>query len=68
VYLKLIEPWWKVLRSLALQGRRFETWDELCQAIRDATLTGMPIGILSCRAVDGAISLVGPVASASCPK
>ncbi len=36
-YLNLIEPWWKVLRSLALKGRRFETWDELCQAIRDAT-------------------------------
>ncbi len=36
-YLNLIEPWWKVLRSLALQGRRFETWDELRQAIRDAT-------------------------------
>jgi transposase len=37
-YLNLIEPWWKVLRSLALKGRRFETWDELCQAIRDATV------------------------------
>jgi hypothetical protein len=24
-YLKLIEPWWKVWRSLALKGRRFET-------------------------------------------
>ncbi len=36
-YLNLIEPWWKVLRSLALKGRRFETWGELCQAIRDAT-------------------------------
>ena len=36
-YLNLIEPWWKVLRSLALKGRRFETWDELCQAIDDAT-------------------------------
>jgi len=36
-YLNLIEPWWKVLRSLALKGRRFETWDELCQAFRDAT-------------------------------
>jgi hypothetical protein len=23
-YLNLIEPWWKTLRSLALQGRRFE--------------------------------------------
>ena len=28
-YLNLIEPWWKVLRSLALKGRRFETWDEV---------------------------------------
>ena len=25
-YLNLIEPWWKVLRSLALKGRRFEGW------------------------------------------
>ena len=24
-YLNLIEPWWKVLRSLALKGRRFES-------------------------------------------
>ena len=37
-YLNLIEPWWKVLRSLALQGRRFETWTEVCEAIRQATL------------------------------
>jgi DDE superfamily endonuclease len=36
-YLNLIEPWWKVLRSLALKGRRFETWDEVCQAIAEAT-------------------------------
>jgi len=36
-YLNLIEPWWKVLRSLALQGRRFETWAELCQAVAEAT-------------------------------
>jgi len=36
-YLNLIEPWWKVLRSLALKGRRFETWDELCEAISRAT-------------------------------
>ena len=28
-YLNLIEPWWKTLRSLALKGRRFETWDEI---------------------------------------
>ena len=36
-YLNLIEPWWKVLRSLALKGRRFETWDEVAQAVREAT-------------------------------
>ena len=36
-YLNLIEPWWKVLRSLALKGRRFETWDEICQAVTRAT-------------------------------
>lgn len=36
-YLNLIEPWWKVLRSLALKGRRFATWAEVCQAVRDAT-------------------------------
>ena len=36
-YLNLIEPWWKVLRSLALKGRRFETWEQVCQAIEAAT-------------------------------
>jgi transposase len=36
-YLNLIEPWWKVLRSLALKGRRFETWQEVCNAVRVAT-------------------------------
>ena len=36
-YLNLIEPWWKVLRSLALKGRRFETWAEIEQAIGRAT-------------------------------
>jgi transposase len=36
-YLNLIEPWWKVLRSLALKGRRFETWTEICQAVAAAT-------------------------------
>ena len=32
-YLNLIEPWWKTLRSLALKGRRFETWAEVTKAI-----------------------------------
>jgi transposase len=36
-YLNLIEPWWKILRSLALKGRRFESWDEICQAVEAAT-------------------------------
>src|SRR3712207_3557909 len=36
-YLNLIEPWWKVLRALALAGRRFETWDEVCEAVAQAT-------------------------------
>jgi hypothetical protein len=36
-YLNLLEPWWKVLRSLALKGRRFENWDEICAAIAAAT-------------------------------
>lgn len=36
-YLNLIEPWWKILRSLALKGRRFENWADICQAIDAAT-------------------------------
>lgn len=36
-YLNLIEPWWKILRSLALKGQRFETWAHVCQAVEDAT-------------------------------
>ena len=36
-YLNLIEPWWKVLRSLALKGRRFETWEAVCRAVADGT-------------------------------
>jgi transposase len=36
-YLNLIEPWWKILRSLAFKGRRFETWEDLATAGREAT-------------------------------
>jgi hypothetical protein len=36
-YLHLIEPWWKILRSLALKGQRFESWAEICQAVARAT-------------------------------
>lgn len=35
--LNLIVPWWRVLRSLALPGRRFEMWDEVWQAVKAAT-------------------------------
>jgi hypothetical protein len=36
-YLNLIEPWWKILRSLALKGRRFAAWGDVCAAVEDAT-------------------------------
>ena len=36
-YLNLIEPWWKVLRSLALKGRRFDAWAEIEKAVERAT-------------------------------
>jgi transposase len=36
-YLNLIEPWWKILRSLALKGKRFESWEEICRAVVAAT-------------------------------
>jgi hypothetical protein len=37
-YLNLIEPWWKVLRSLALKGRRFDAWAEIEAAVARATV------------------------------
>ena len=36
-YLNLIEPWRKVLRSLALKGRRFDTWTAVSHAVEAAT-------------------------------
>ncbi len=36
-YLNLIEPWWKALRSLALNGRRFDTWEAVERAVDQAT-------------------------------
>jgi transposase len=36
-YLNLIEPWWTVLRALALAGRRFGIWDEITEAVAQAT-------------------------------
>ena len=49
-YLNLIEPWWKIMRSLALKGRRFETWAEIEQAVRtrnrllERAQTSLPLG------------------------
>ena len=39
-YLNLIEPWWKVLRSLALKGRRFKAWTAIEEAVERATAYG----------------------------
>ena len=36
-YLNLIEPWWKILRSLALAGRRFASWADVVEAVEKAT-------------------------------
>ncbi|CAA9466710.1 MAG: hypothetical protein AVDCRST_MAG02-3190 [uncultured Rubrobacteraceae bacterium] len=35
-YLNLIEPWWKILRSLALAGRLFETRGQIEEAVTRA--------------------------------
>ena len=37
-YLNLIEPWWKILRSLALAGQRFERWEDVANAVAQATV------------------------------
>jgi transposase len=36
-YLNLIEPWWKILRSLALAGRCFASWADVVEAVAQAT-------------------------------
>jgi transposase len=35
-WLNLIEPWWKQLKALALSGRKFETVEELSEALQAA--------------------------------
>jgi hypothetical protein len=42
-YLNVTEPWWKVLRPLALKGCRFETREQVCQAVNHRLR--MPIDI-----------------------
>jgi hypothetical protein len=36
-YPNLIEPWRNVLKSVALRGRWFETWADVCRALDEAT-------------------------------
>jgi DDE superfamily endonuclease len=36
-YLNQIEPWCKTLRSPAFKGRRFETWQQMEEAVKKAT-------------------------------
>jgi DDE superfamily endonuclease len=36
-YLNLIEPWWKIVRSLALKGCRFTRWAQVQEALQQAT-------------------------------
>ena len=48
VYLNLIEPWWKVLRSLALAGRRFETSFHWGQRRRHRPRRQMPHSFSGC--------------------
>ena len=64
-YLNLIEPWWKVLRSLALKGRRFEPGPRSRRPSHRPRPTGTITGIRSSGADGGAI--VSPAASASRP-
>ena len=62
-YLNLIEPWWKTLRSLALKGRRFETWEQVCYA--GAWAIGMLIVILSYGDAGAVTARVGHLGSLS---
>ncbi|MFI5272992.1 MAG: transposase [Ktedonobacterales bacterium] len=67
-YLNLIEPWWKVLRSLALKGRRFESWRRSARPSKPRRPTGMRTSIPSSGAVDGDIVRAGKPALDWCPQ
>src|SRR4051794_39022403 len=66
--LNLIEPWWKVLRSPALKGRRFEAWAEIERAVERAPPTGTITSIPSSGAVDGVTGRANVLASPPCQK
>jgi hypothetical protein len=65
-YLNLIEPWWKVLRSLALAGHLFETWDEATKAIAQATEYGTRTATPSSGDSGDVIARVASPVSRSC--
>ena len=54
-YLNLIEPWWKVLRSLALKGRRFRPGPRSSRRLNAPPPTGMSTSIPSSGDAVGAI-------------
>ena len=55
-YLNLLEPCWKVLRSLALKGRRFEACPRSSRPCSAPPHTGTPASIPLFGAADGAIA------------
>src|SRR3954452_2948553 len=65
-YLNLIEPWWKILRSVALKGRRFEAWPEIEEAVRRATAYWNEHRLPSSGAVDGGTAPRAAPGSPSC--
>jgi len=65
--LNLIEPWWKTLKSLAFKGRRFESWEQVEEAVRDLQRpTGMSIAIPLCGDAAGGIALAASLALPAC--
>ena len=64
-YLNLIEPWWKVLRSLALKGRRFDAWLRSSGRSSEPPTTGTTTSILSSGA--GGDAIANPAAISGSP-
>jgi hypothetical protein len=62
-YLNLIEPWWKVLRSLALRGRRFEAGPRSRRPSHSPPPTGTSTGIRSSGVAGAAIGRIAVSAS-----
>lgn len=65
-YLNLIESWWKILRSLALKGRRFESGTRSCTRSAPPPRIGMRIAIPSAGAVAAIAASRAVLASPPC--